>query len=276
MKITHQKGYTITEVLIVISISTAMFAIVAATFGGRQEEVQFNQAIRDFEATIQDNMNDVSTGYFDNPGGITCSVAGAGSRPSIGGGGGSPQGTNEDCVFVGKVMQFAPSGGTSYDSKANIYTALGRRETSAGTAPTTIAESLPRMLVTNPVNQYELPWGLRVTRVVADNASSTDYGGVGFFTQFNSTSGTNTLSGGQAIRYGGIDGTNLNMAQNSFITQADNITDVSPAGSNNRVPIIICVENPAGNRRGAIIIGGDGNSNTRLEFAPNRNAKCGP
>lgn len=275
MKITRQKGYTITEVLIVIAISTAMFVIVAATFGGRQEEVQFNQAIRDFEATIQDNMNDVSAGYFDNSGGVSCTVVGN-SQPNISAGGGSPQGTNEDCVFVGKVMQFAPSGGTSYDSKANIYTALGRRQTPAGSAPTSILEAQPSMLVANPVNQYELPWGLKITRVVADNASSTDYGGVGFFTQFNSTAGNNTLSGGQAIRYGGIDGTNLNMAQNAFTAQANNITDVSPAGSNNRVPIIICVENPAGNRRGAIIIGGDGNSNTRLEFAPNRNAKCGP
>ncbi len=73
-------GYTIIETLIFIAVSGMMFMSAVILVGGRQQEVEFSQGVRDLENKLKDTLNDVSTGYFPANNSLNCTIAtGAGA-----------------------------------------------------------------------------------------------------------------------------------------------------------------------------------------------------
>ena len=70
----NRGGYTIVEGLVVIAVTAAVFLSASLLFRGRQLQVQFDQSIKDFEATMRDIMNDVSTGYYPTSG-LDCDIS---------------------------------------------------------------------------------------------------------------------------------------------------------------------------------------------------------
>jgi prepilin-type N-terminal cleavage/methylation domain-containing protein len=95
-------GFTIIEVMIVLVVTGALFVSAAILISGRQNQTAFDQAIHQIQADIQQTVNEVAVGYFPD---TDFSCVASGSGPSLGSGG-SGQGTNNGCVFLGKVMQF--------------------------------------------------------------------------------------------------------------------------------------------------------------------------
>jgi prepilin-type N-terminal cleavage/methylation domain-containing protein len=100
----HKKplGYTIVEVMVVLAVSGVMFLMAVDFINGRQEGASFTNAINSMASDIQDAEEQVQDGrYSDIP--INCN--GTSTPITISSGSGS-QGSNNECVFVGKLIHF--------------------------------------------------------------------------------------------------------------------------------------------------------------------------
>jgi len=149
------EGYTILEVMIFLAVTAGLFVMIAGTFSRRQATTEFSIAVRDMESRLQDIANDVSTGYYSNPGTFRCRIIGA--APDIVAGT-NTQGTNNDCIFVGRVAQFDLAG--SSGKQFNLYSVVGARQAS-GEDVENFDEAQPRALA-NPVSPVDLTEGLSV------------------------------------------------------------------------------------------------------------------
>jgi hypothetical protein len=126
-RIVRSGGYTIIETLIFLAVSGAMFISAMALISGRQAKADFNSAVRDFDSQLQDIANDVSDGYYSNllSNGreLKCSATSSnlllGAEATTG-----TQGSHNECIFMGKAIQFEPQGKTgSY----NLMLLVGKR-----------------------------------------------------------------------------------------------------------------------------------------------------
>lgn len=120
-------GYTISEVMIFLAVSTALFVLVASQINGQQTKSDFTQTARNFESRIQDLANDVSTGYYNNNNNFSC-TASPGTTPSINPPvAGQTQGSNTGCILVGQLIRMAPDSPTF-----DIVPLAGTQKTNAG------------------------------------------------------------------------------------------------------------------------------------------------
>lgn len=194
----HQHGFTLVEVMIFLAISGAMLGWSVLTIRGRQQQVQFSQAVRDFENNLKDYINDTATGYYSNATGVKCVVLNPSSttsditfQPAVG----DTSGANKDCIFIGKAIQFSPQG--TNGEGFNVFTVLGRRQYPEGSQlrdAKSFKEARPRPLLNaTGLNTFDytehkqLSWGARIT-----SASS---GLLGFFTTFAQTNSQGLQSG---------------------------------------------------------------------------------
>ncbi|MCA9347875.1 type II secretion system protein [Candidatus Saccharibacteria bacterium] len=103
----NQSGYTITELLIVIAVTGAMFAGIVTAFSGRQARAQFTQSVREIEASMQKVISDTekSNSGLD---GVSCTWANISNGPVIS----SDAGASSDgqCTFGGKVLTLGDDG----------------------------------------------------------------------------------------------------------------------------------------------------------------------
>lgn len=108
----------------------------------QQGRNEFNSAVRDIQTRIQDMSNDVSTGFYQNPGIFTCrSVGGPSGRPKVTPAN-SEQGTNEGCIFIGRAIQFASDSVTNPE-QLEMYNIVGLQKDSLGKEASTYATALP-------------------------------------------------------------------------------------------------------------------------------------
>lgn len=123
----HSSGYTIVEVMIVLAISSALFSVAILGYSSQNRKTGFTNAVRDLELTIQDTLNDVSTGYYPNSGNLTCTRTGSPAAYPKVEAGSSQQGTNQDCIFVGKAIDLNSE---PADNTFEIYTIMGLKNSS--------------------------------------------------------------------------------------------------------------------------------------------------
>ena len=269
----RQKGYTILEVLIFIAVSSAMLMMAVAAFSGRQADVEFTQAVRDLESRIQDTINDVSTGYFFNSGKYTC-TAGASGVTVVESGLSDKQGESDDCLFIGKAIQFAPSSG---NNQMTAFTIVGARKiysgANAGADVSSVAESKPAV-VDGATQTTNLQWGMRITKAFVDTASSPNVGTVGFFSSFSKSIGDSEVSNGQAIKYAAIPSTSIGQtnAQASGRLESTNYSAAGLFSLNNRIKI--CLQSGGNNKKAVIIIGGSGKTTVESNFTDAETAAC--
>lgn len=126
-------GYTITEVLIFLAVSGALFTMAMIGTRSQQDSVAFRQASDLIVLKVKEVFNNVDNGYFGNSGQYQCDS----SSPDLtnpwvtsGSGGG---GNSFNCVFIGKVLEF----GTN---ELTIKTIIGKADSH-----------------TNPTNDYRIP-----------------------------------------------------------------------------------------------------------------------
>ncbi len=98
-------GYTIVEVLVVLAVSGVLFLLAADFITGKQSKTSFQQGSNELVSRLQAIVEEVSTGHYaDIP--LTCDAFSNPSRlifdPTV-----KPQGSNQDCVFLGKIIHFS-------------------------------------------------------------------------------------------------------------------------------------------------------------------------
>ncbi|MDZ7786538.1 MAG: hypothetical protein U5L95_05520 [Candidatus Saccharibacteria bacterium] len=134
-------GYTIVETLIYLAVTGALFVSAAILISGQQGKTEFQQTVREVESYIADVNNDISTGYYPNAD-VTC-TRNSGSEPGpevVSSGSGEELGTRGECLYLGRLLHFAPSGTT--EQTLNTYTIIGtRRDINDNTVDATSLET---------------------------------------------------------------------------------------------------------------------------------------
>ncbi len=280
-------GYTIVEVMIFIAVSAFIFLAAITAIGGRQQQVQFSQSVREFESRIADVINDVTTGFYPTNGSISCNVTAADITISASA---TPIeiGSNESCLYVGKALQFSPvegvvSTGTAGDpTKMWIYNLAGRKFTQAGittvktideATPAAVAFTNPPLGVSDSVEEVTLRYGVRVTRVFEQLSPSLQetYGFVGVLSSFEGSNITSPVSSSQSVQIGGIRSNTVKFDANksSAIGLINNLTEDStqPEGyiNTNSSGIVICLEGDD-QRKASVTIGASGDSTVLLQI----------
>lgn len=122
--IKSQRGFTMTEVLIFLAISGAMFTMAFVGTRSQQDSVAFRQAVNDIELKLREVFNNVDNGYFGNQGQYQCGLGTTDADDWISASVTDSGGSNSNCVFMGKVLRF--DSGQMY-----INTLIGSRSTIA-------------------------------------------------------------------------------------------------------------------------------------------------
>lgn len=137
--------------------------MIAVTFGVQRGRTQFQTGAREMESRIRDIANDISSGFYPSSNDFTC-TAGAGgpvvtTTPSS-------QGTNEDCIFMGRLIRFNVGGNAN---RYNVHAILGLRQV-GGREVTSNADAHPTVINGGSLRQEEtLPNGIEVAYVRVDN-----------------------------------------------------------------------------------------------------------
>lgn len=254
-------GYTVVETMLFLVISGVILATSLLFFKGRQERIQFTQGTREIEAQLKTTMNEVTSGYYPNKGDFSCSEGSEG--PVLNFSGSNELGTNENCIFIGKMLKFASNG---YDA----YSVLGLRRNN-----TTIANSLEAskpVVSENIKESFKFPWGITVTKVVsfkgATNAEKSSVGvltSIGTFSDDDGDGSFDIAAGSQTANLLPI-GTALGDSYETFSDNVEAMTDADSRPSK----VYICLESGGGDRKATIILGGnDKQLNTELVIDSN-------
>jgi type II secretory pathway pseudopilin PulG len=251
----NSSGFTIVELLIFIAISLALFVSAMMLVGGRQHKTEFQTGVTEFVQQLQSIANDVSSGNYERPPEMRCTlVVGV---PTFSDVGGSP-GKNSDCVFIGRAVHFAPDGNAG---EYNVLSIVGRRQITPGPSVPkrdiqSLAEANARVIpATIAPNRVRIPGGLELKHI---NSGGTGPAVVAFYTNFaqvGPSGGSDIESGARNVRVVPIP---INMGQ-----PLNTVTGLVQANTNETGgQVVLCVEHGAAGRSALIRIGGSDGSAT--------------
>jgi hypothetical protein len=237
-------------------VTGALFAGAVILINGKQRVTSFNQSIRNIQTELQQTANDVGSGYYDNNGKITCTSSGGNL---VLGTGTAKQGTNMDCIFLGKIAQFGV--GTTDPELYNVYTMIGLRG-DASSQPIDLASAKARVIAKGPAeasstipdDQFQskqLQYGLAVSSMYYDGNPSNSIGAFGFSSSMSSL-GTSDAS--QRVDIVAVTGSALHVDKSAGVGQINaNLTDsvINPPGG-----VQICFNSGGTDQSGLITIGG--------------------
>ena len=261
-------GFTIVETMIVLAVTGVLFVVIAASLGGSENKAEFVHAIQDVQAQIQQVINQESDGYYPNLGNFSCTGSGSSitimsQQPN------NPQGTNPGCVFLGKVIQFAPLDGAAQGGYMT-YTVAGCYTTPVAPAPSASCRaplSPHDFGATDPqVGDFSsspqlLEYGLTISSLSTPDSIGGSYGAIGLLMEVgspNSLASGEFNSGAQQVDLLLLPGTKISQGSTAAI-QAINISlqrntyILNPLNG-----VQVCFASGGTNQSGIITIGGSG------------------
>lgn len=261
-------GYTIVEVLIVMAVSGFMFVIAANFINGKQERTSFQVASNEMASRIQEVIDQVSNGeYTDIP--FTCSVNGSNLKFAAGGG----PGTNDTCVFLGKVVRLAEAGERN---KYEVFSIAGTREAS-GAPVSGIGDSTLTAIsgVGVDVTKHQTtPQNVDVikTKVIDTTGGTHDDNiyAIAFVLGYGSTTTSpggaiNYNSGSQTVSFYYVDNISAGTSEPNVISKI-NQGGVPNSGANFKFAQSACLLISDGRRAAQINIGAGQNSQLSVEL----------
>lgn len=262
----NTRGYTIVEVMVFLAVTSLLFAMIATTFSRRQGRQEFSVAARDMESRLQDIANDVSTGFYSNPGTFRCTTPGGipdiDPIPASAG----TQGTNEDCIYIGRAAQFDLANGDGGNNRYNynLYSIVGARQTTSGDDVMSYAQANPRTITSPPqgvdlTQNVQLPAGLRFARMhVRSGGTYTPIRGVAFISTFGDDAAN---SGSLSVNVLPLAVASSNNAKSTVVDSVSNLASTGGTGSNPEDGIYICFNGDNSDQYAEYHLGG---SNARL------------
>lgn len=239
-----------------------MFISAIAAIGGRQQQVQFAQGTKEFDAKIRDIINDVTTGFYPTNNTVSCGILA--NEVEIRSSTNQQIGTNSDCIYVGKAIHFQVG---EDNTMIRIYSMAGKRFFDDTATPvTTIEQARPKAVAlpnvasfTKTSEDYKLPYGIKVTRVIRPKSSTvfTDYGAIAIMNSFGGAS----LSESQSVIIGGLFDSRMGGDESEMLSVINKITDASSLidtsgylESNTAEGLVICLESQEG-RKASLSVG---------------------
>lgn len=269
-----QPGYTIVEVMMFLAITGVLLTSALLVFSGRQARTQFSQSVRETESKLRTSINEVASGYYPNSSDFSCSAP-AGGGPALSSGTANEQGTNEGCIFLGKVLHFKEG------SEVKLYTVVGLQKTSGSdsTEVTTLQEAKPTLIASPSGNtpdnteDFVIPWGVKVTKIVAEGAcGANSISSFGFILGLGGYSGTDLVSGNQSVELLPLCAPTLdaNFNLDGVISETESIT----GANKNKGQVTICLASDSVDEKAAIIIGSENNQLSTSTMIDNQPTEC--
>lgn len=265
----REGGFTIIEVMIVLVVSGALFVSAAVLISGRQNQTAFDQAIRQVQSQVQQALNEVAVGYYPNSSNFECEAVGGFPELTPGS---SAQGTNSNCIFLGKALQFQV--GTAKPEQFTTFTITALQQIcSSSVESTCINQANPAVVApstlhnganypNNSVTQG-LQSGLTTARMWYNNGGAdVPISAIAFTNSLTRSSAGSVVTGSGQVNVIPVDGTTLG-ASNLAVAQAMNgdggdalaTSPINPSGG-----VFICFASGGTNQFGIIRIGGDNRS----------------
>lgn len=262
----HQSGFTIIELIIVLTVSMALMSSAVLLFRGKIPRTQFQSAVNDFNTKLGDIANQVTAGNYPTQENFGCTAGGNISTDSADI---KTQGTNEGCIFIGQVVQLGdnngvsgacPNGGGENCDVINIYTVYGN--TAHGTG---IADSLdhanPKVAESVARSSYTLGYGTHIKKVSAPGILGT-IGGIAYLQTFGSSMNLNSdPTGASVVDVVPLVGTNVGQTDftSALNTVAPNPIVINASTyANPKDGIVICLKSGATDDYAVITIGKGG------------------
>lgn len=263
----HEAGYTILEVLIFVALTSVMLVIAVSNITGNQRQTQFAQSARGFESVLNDVLNDTPTGYFPTNDTIGCRIDAVTNDPEIYNASAQTLGSNVECVYVGKALQFAPNGDTN---KVWVYPLAGRRLALGTSEPVdTIDEARPVAVsiptdpgFTDAVQEISLQNDVRVTKIINADTSA-EYGSVAILTRFEGANPAG-VADAQLVRVGAINGTSQGQNKITAVSAINMLKDPGTLITSTK-GIVLCIADSF-NHKASIIIGENSSGGVQLDF----------
>jgi prepilin-type N-terminal cleavage/methylation domain-containing protein len=286
MRQARSSGFTIIEVMIVLAVTSLLFLSASALISGRTNQTEFDQSTRALQQQIQDTINEVSSGDFSAAIGANAYTCTAGVGSITFGPGGTGQGTNQGCIFVGKVMQFGV--GANQDQEIT-YDVAGLRQQPSGDEVTSLAQAAPAVIelggTTPDAQTAPLEYGLHTyfgngnvsSMSATTNLGKSPIGAFAFVYSLASYSGGSIVSGSQQINVVPVATSTLGMTQAAMVTAINSQLKNSPDFSSGTT-VSICLESATTNQYAIITIGGsnDGQLGVTLSIIGARNGTTCP
>jgi prepilin-type N-terminal cleavage/methylation domain-containing protein len=257
-----QSGFTVIEVLIVLAVTAFIFVMAAWQISGRQNRTAFEVAIREVHSQIQKVVNEVSSGFYPSFNNISC--LGTPTGPSITLAAGSEQGVNQDCIAMGKVIQFRVAG--TDPEQFRVYTIAGLRlnpddntesDSPADARPKVIAPSSSNPNVPDNSVRETLQSGTTTHSVVWGAGAGTAVGAIAFSQSMGSFGSSGVLqSGAHRVEVAAVDTTTLNMTS-QVAAEAIN-SNWASSTFNPADGIRICFNSGTTDQSGLVTIGSKG------------------
>lgn len=263
------QGYTIVEVMIFLAVSTLLLASSVAVISGSQSKTQFMTSMYEIQQKIDAISNNVENGYYSSSTNVACSDPGGPTALVINTGPAVDKGTNQQCTFFGKVIQFLDSG------TVKIYSVASARQTTVGTRKVDVKDikQAKPQVIPGSTETFQLRYGVKPSTMQSEiSGTFTDIGAVGFFTDFAESSDPSdpSLLDNKALssNFIGLPGTSLG-SDTVSISVMNTITDtLSYNYEDNLNPnggITICFNSGTSNQFADITIGG-GNKKGRTDM----------
>jgi len=249
------------EVLIVLAVTGILFVSAATLIAGQQSKAAFQQGVQQLQSQMQQVMNDVSSGYYPNLANFTCTNSGGGLNIS---GGSSAQGTNGDCIFLGKVVQFGSGISGSNPERFATLSLAGLRSDTSGNPITTLAATSPTVIPSSTATT-PLEGGLTVSGMWYDGNRSQPVAALAFVSTLGQTNGAGILTGTQQLNIIPILGTAL--TQNTSVTPTiiHNVLSSPAATVNPPNGVQVCFASGGTDQSGLLTIGGTGTNGRQLD-----------
>jgi prepilin-type N-terminal cleavage/methylation domain-containing protein len=191
-------GYTIVEVMVVLAVSGIMFLIAATFINGKQEKASFTEGVNDMASTLQNIVTQVESGQYSDINLNTCTFTTASKTVTFGPLAGSGQGTNQDCVFLGKLVYFSYDAPAPQSANYEVFSMAGGRVDGGGN-PITTPSDAGATVIDSLTSQQTVPQNLLIRNVTVIDTSvsplpQASYG-IGFL-QSPSVDVANSLTNG--------------------------------------------------------------------------------
>ena len=155
-------GFTIIEVMIVLASTGALLIIAMTVIGGQVASTNFQTGTRSFATQLQNIANQVTSGQYTYDNSIRCYVdSQTPPKVQIDGTGNVNQGSNQECVFLGKNIYIGPTPSNM------IYSYI----VAAPSNNATISTSDKIIVKNNYIDKYSLSSNLRIKCVFYDSGS---------------------------------------------------------------------------------------------------------
>ena len=262
------KGFTIIEVLIVLAVTSFMLISAVYLISNKQNQTSFDQSIRNVQTELQQVASDVASGYYQSDGNISCtSTSGLPKLTDTA----ADLGTNDGCVFLGKMVQYGVAP-LADPQTYNIYTIAGLQGTQL--APSTDLISAKSRLIArgsaateasvpDVYDTKQLQYGLTLSKMYYNNNQTNPIRAFGFVSSLKTIGADDTSQQDDIVvipvgtiaadKVAAVDGINTALLDGSAV--------VNPADG-----VQLCFNSGGTDQSGLITVGGHGRQSGLIDL----------